>query len=216
MDIKNITEGWVNWNEKKHGNIPVGTHVKVINVGNNGKVGKVTDEAPTDNYSIVKINGKEAYYHNSDLMIKENKLNKENKMSNKIKLSNLMKEWNIDEQPELTNEDKTLFLEKVKNFNSYGESIYAKGNLREIAEDMSKIALVAEHLTLSEADEWFDKVTINRNMKQLKEISKNFQKEAHAAQAVQERLSTLYEEMGTILNRYFTIEDKQLDEKLKK
>lgn len=128
-------------------------------------------------------------------------------MPKKLKLSTIMKEWDINEQPELTTEDKNLFLDKVKNFNSYGESIYAKGNLRQIAEDMSKIAMVAEQLTLSEADEWFDKVTINRNMKQLKEISKNFNKEAQIAQSVQERLSTLYEEMGNILNRYFSIDD---------
>ena len=40
-------------------------------------------------------------------------------MSNKIKLSNLMKEWNIDEQPELTNEDKKLKDTKEYFFGSW-------------------------------------------------------------------------------------------------
>lgn len=123
-----------------------------------------------------------------------------------IKLKDIIKEWSTQEENSITNEDKNLFFEKVKNFNSYGESIYAKGNLREVAEDLSRIAQIAEKMALNEED-WFDNVTISRNMKQLREVSKGFSKTAHEAQAIQERLSSLYEEMGTILNRYFTIED---------
>jgi len=67
---KVIQEAWVSGADKKYDreNIPVGTTVKV-----NGKLGKVVDDAPTDGYAIVKVGGKRAYYHNSDLMIKENK-----------------------------------------------------------------------------------------------------------------------------------------------
>lgn len=122
-----------------------------------------------------------------------------------IKLKDIIKEWSAQEENSITNEDKTLFLEKVKNFNSYGDMIYGKGNLKEVAEDLSRIAQIAEKMALNEED-WFDNVTISRNMKQLREVSKGFSKTAHEAQAIQERLSALYEEMGTILNRYFTIE----------
>ena len=127
-------------------------------------------------------------------------------MTKSIKLKDIIKEWSATEENQITTEDKNLFLEKVKNFNSFGESIYAKGNLREIAEDLSKIASIAEKMALSETEEWFDKVTVNRNMKQLREVSKGFNKTAQEAQAIQERLASLYEEMGTILNRYYQIE----------
>ena len=59
--------------------------------------------------------------------------------------------------------------------------------------------------TLSETEDWFDKVTVNRNMKELTNFSKQFGKISNEAQAVRERLATLYEDMGNILNRYYDI-----------
>lgn len=130
-------------------------------------------------------------------------------MSKKLLLSEILKEeWGLNKKPELTEEDKSLFLEKVKGFNSYGKNIYREGNLREIAEEMSKLSEIARHMILSETDEWFDKVTINRNMKSLDGISKEFQKTASEAQSVQERLTSLYEDMGLIFNRYFNVESE--------
>lgn len=127
---------------------------------------------------------------------------------NKLSLKKILKEeWGLTKKPELTEEDKNIFLEKVRNFNKYGESIYAKGNLREIANELSKISEIASHVILSETDDWFDKVTVNRNMKNLNNIKSEFVKTANEAQSVQERLATLYEDMGLILNRYFTVEN---------
>ena len=138
-------------------------------------------------------------------------------MSKKLSLSEILKEeWGLNKKPELTEEDKSLFLEKVKNFNSYGKNIYREGNLREIAEEMSKLSEIARHMILSETDDWFDKVTINRNMKSLDGISKEFMKTAHEAQSVQERLTSLYEDMGLIFNRYFNVESSDgLDSNIK-
>lgn len=68
-EIKTLKEGWREWN-KSDENIPVGTTVK-INYGQyKGKTGKISDESPTDNFSIVKVAGKKESYHNSDLLIK--------------------------------------------------------------------------------------------------------------------------------------------------
>jgi hypothetical protein len=63
---------------------------------------------------------------------------------------------------------------------------------------------------LSETDDWFDAVSVKRNMKELKGMTSQFKKAALEANAVNERLNALYEDMGNILNRYYDI-DEALD-----
>ena len=62
----------------------------------------------------------------------------------------------------------------------------------------------AQH-TLSETEDMFDKVTVSRNMKELTGLSKQFGKVAMEANSLQERMSGLYEDMGNILGRYYSI-----------
>ena len=76
-----------------------------------------------------------------------------------------------------------------------------------MAESLSDIANKAKSYTLSETDDWFDKVTVNRNMKELTNLSKQFGKIAQESNSLQQRLSGLYEDMGHVLSRYFEIED---------
>ena len=97
------------------------------------------------------------------------------------------------------------FLGEVGNFNSFGNEIYREGNLRELAERLSRLAETAKQHTLQETEDWFDKITVNRNMKELTGLSNQFKKVATEAQALQERMSGLYEDMGHILGRYYEI-----------
>ena len=61
--------------------------------------------------------------------------------------------------------DTGVFVEEVKSFSRMGEMIYREGNLRDVAKSLSELANKARVATLQETDEWFDKVTINKNMK---------------------------------------------------
>ena len=99
---------------------------------------------------------------------------------------------------------------KRGNFNSFGNEIYREGNLRELAEKLSRLAETAKAHTLQETEDWFDKITVNRNMKELTGLSNQFKKVATEAQALQERMSGLYEDMGHILGRYYDL-DEALD-----
>ena len=94
---------------------------------------------------------------------------------------------------------------QINNYGSLGESIYGKGSLKEVAESLSSIAEGAAQHTLSEVDDMFDKVTVSRNMKELTNLSKQFGKVAMEANSLQERMSGLYEDMGHILGRYYSI-----------
>ena len=99
------------------------------------------------------------------------------------------------------------FMGEVSNFNSFGGEIYREGNLRELAERLSKLAMTAKQHTLQETEDWFDKITVNRNMKELTGLSNQFKKVATEAQSLQERMGGLYEDMGHILGRYYEIHE---------
>ena len=113
-----------------------------------------------------------------------------------------------EEEKEEPKVDVKELVSKINSFNSIGESIYGKGNLREVAESLSKIAEGAAQHTLSEVDDMFDKVTVSRNMKELTGLSKQFGKVASEANSLQERMSGLYEDMGHILGRYYEINEE--------
>ena len=98
----------------------------------------------------------------------------------------------------------------IKNYGSLGEHIYGKGSLKEIAENLSKIAEGAAQHSLSETEDMFDKVTVSRNMRELTGLSKQFGKVAMEANSLQERMSGLYEDMGNILGRYYEIGESEV------
>ena len=138
-----------------------------------------------------------------------------------IKLKDLLNEMTIaggivSESPWAKNEEEKPsvnvkeLVETIRNFNSIGESIYGKGSLKEVAESLSSIAEGAAQHTLSEVDDMFDKVTVSRNMKELTGLSKQFGKVAMEANSLQERMSGLYEDMGNILSRYYSIGEKHI------
>jgi len=120
-----------------------------------------------------------------------------------ISLSSLVE----DQYGETTEErvDAKQVVEALSQYNEIGKQLYMNDDLRETAEKLSQIAQLTKNHTLSETEDWFDKVTVNRNMKELTNFSKQFGKISNEAQAVRERLATLYEDMGNILNRYYDI-----------
>jgi len=100
------------------------------------------------------------------------------------------------------------FAGKVAAFNKLGETLYNGGKFDKLAEELDEIATHAEAYTLQETNgEWFDQVTVKRNMKELKGYSGDFKKVAGEARALQERMTALYEDCGRVLGRYFEIKE---------
>ena len=128
------------------------------------------------------------------------------KTKNSTKLTDIVEDVYGEQQPKLNVRE---FMGEVSNFNSYGNEIYREGNLRELAQRLSRLAETAKAHTLQETEDWFDKITVNRNMKELTGLSGQFKKVATEAQALQERMSGLYEDMGHILGRYYEINESQ-------
>ena len=122
------------------------------------------------------------------------------------KLKNILQEV-FEESPKV---DKYKVVEGVKNFGIVGKALYNNNNIVEIAKQLSEIAESAHHHILGEQDDWFDKVSVNKNMKSLKGGVVEFQKTAKEAQQLNQRLTALYEDIGHVLNRYYDI-DEALD-----
>tara|TARA_Y100001938_G_scaffold103732_1_gene141621 strand:- start:175 stop:855 length:681 start_codon:yes stop_codon:yes gene_type:complete len=98
-------------------------------------------------------------------------------------------------------------IEGVKSFNIVGKSLYNNSNIMEIAKQLSHIAENAHSHVLGETDEWFDKVSVNKNMQTLKKRVAEFKKAAMESHQLNQRLTGLYEDIGHVLNRYYEIDE---------
>ena len=128
----------------------------------------------------------------------------------KLKLVDLLSE-SFDDKPKV---DKHSVIEGVKNFGNIGQSLFKGANIMEVAQQLSKIAESAHTHILGEQDDWFDKVSVNKNMGFLKGSVKEFKKTATEAHALNQRLQGLYEDIGHVLNRYYDIDEHVMTEKL--
>jgi len=101
--------------------------------------------------------------------------------------------------------EKSQALDEIKKYQEIGEIIYRAEGLKEAAGKISKIVESAEKMVLSETEEWFDEVTVKRNMKELNNNNKEFNKTVSEVSKLQQRLESLYEEMGNNLSRYYEV-----------
>jgi len=121
-----------------------------------------------------------------------------------IQMKSMVKE---EEQNEERQIDTNAFLGMVNRFGRIGEDIKVN-DLRGIANVLKNVAEVAKVHTESLQEDWFDKVTVSRNMKELNNYSKQFSKIAQEAANLQERMRGLYEDMGNIMGRYYEISEE--------
>lgn len=118
-----------------------------------------------------------------------------------------------DNEEEITDEMKHAFYEAVGNFTEYGKAIYRERNLKEVCETILGIGRMAERLALEETDDWFDTMSVQRDMKSLNESVKLFEKTAKDISILQQRLESVFEDIGQKIGRYYEI--KQITENKK-
>jgi len=131
-----------------------------------------------------------------------------------MKLKDLLKEKHIEQEEEQTLDSASRqdIAEMVAQYNKFGNLIRRQHSIQEIAESLAELAESAEKAVLSEMDDWFDKITVNRNMKELKKLANEFMKEAKNMHQGQQRIEVFYEDMGNILNRYFDIKEEESED----
>ena len=113
-----------------------------------------------------------------------------------------------EQVPEYTAEEKKQFLEAISNFNKYSENVYRNYDLKEMTTSVRTISEMAANMMKKSSqmdEEWFDGITMNRHVKMLKENIKIFERTAREITELQHRLENSYEEVGSVLNKYYEI-----------
>ena len=121
--------------------------------------------------------------------------------------------FSMDDKPKV---NKLEVIESVSQYGILGKALYNEVNVLEVASRLSEIAESAHSHIIGESDDWFDKVSVSRNMKHLNGMVSDFKKTAQESHVLGQRLTALYEDMGNVLNRYYDInEDMEISEELK-
>jgi hypothetical protein len=121
-----------------------------------------------------------------------------------------MKLKKILSESKLAPEQKAVFLEAVAKFNEFGKHIYRESNLSDVVESINKLTSSAGNYIVSETEDWFDNLTVKRDVKEINNSAKLFEKTALEIQGLQQRLESLYEDLGNKLGRYYEL-DEALD-----
>lgn len=125
-----------------------------------------------------------------------------------MKLKDLLYENNKDRLARhLTKEAKQDIIKSVSSFNEFGSKIYRTEEIKEMVEAIIKMSEGATQLALQETDDWFDSVTVKRDMNEVTNSVKLFEKTARELSALQQRLESVYEDMGNKLGKYYEISE---------
>jgi hypothetical protein len=119
-----------------------------------------------------------------------------------------MKLKKILKESKLSPEQKQAFVEAVSKFNEYGNSIYRENNIKDVVEAIKRLSSGAGNYIMSETESWFDGVTVKRDVKEINNTSKLFEKAALEMESLQQRLESLYEDLGGKLGRYYELAEK--------
>ena len=102
---------------------------------------------------------------------------------------------------------KQQFREDIANFGRFGEHIYNRRGMNEVSEAVKNLAERASAMALDEAGDWFDAITVKKNMNEVKKDAVLFEKTAKEMGALQQRLEAVYEDMAHKLGRYYEVGD---------
>lgn len=102
-------------------------------------------------------------------------------------------------------EERKAFLESLKQYGNFKNEIYRSKKLKEISQQIGQIIESSEAFTLKETDGWFDNISVNKDLKELKGDYKMFEKTCMEMTQLQQRLESLYESIGTKLGKYYDV-----------
>lgn len=116
-----------------------------------------------------------------------------------------IKNYIFEGEIKYSDEERTAFLESLKQFSQFKNEIYRSKRLKEVSSQIGQMIEAAEAFTLSETEDNFDKITVNRDNKSLKDDYKLFEKTCTELTQLQQRLEGLYENIGIKLGRYYDV-----------
>lgn len=130
------------------------------------------------------------------------------------------KKYLLESEMKYTKEERRAFLESIKEFNQFKKEIFRESGivnektgrpvpfsqrLKQINEKIGQLVETTEAFTLQETDGWFDSISVNRDLKELKTDYKIFEKTCNEVAGLQQRLESIYENMAVKLGKYYEL-----------
>ena len=137
-----------------------------------------------------------------------------------MKLKQILKEFEDASAQKLTREQKRNIIDSVQKFNSHGKSVYRESDIKELVKTLKELSSNATNLAMNEAGDWFDEISVKRDMKEVNSSVGLFEKTANEISQLQQRLESVFEDIGSKLGKYYeiaeavdNIDDKEADTK---
>lgn len=130
-----------------------------------------------------------------------------------------IREWkSINESSEtprrMTEDERNVTLEAVANFNEYTQHIYKTNEIKNMVENIRTLAENASRMAIEETADWFDVVSVKRDTKSIGESVKIFESTAKEIGTLQQRLESVFEDIGGKLSKYYEIKELNEEPKL--
>lgn len=107
----------------------------------------------------------------------------------------------------MSSQEKKKLRELMSKYNEYGKSLRGDQALMETAKNLSEMAALAKRYAMNENNiDFIQKETVSRDYKQVENITKQFQKMAKECVSHLMQLNALYEDAGSIFERYYEME----------
>ncbi len=187
---------------------------KVAHIDNKGKIKYYDKKLPPKIKKTIEVEAKKMMEIKSEGtemklkgLLKESSVQVGKVYSNPYAKSWVKEEDERQSTEEMTEDQRSTFLEAVKGYRTYGESVYRKEGLTKVYESIRNMVEVANKVTLSETGDWFDGVTVGRHMKRMNESFKVFERTLKEVSTLQQRLESSYDEIGEVLGKYYEINE---------
>jgi hypothetical protein len=115
-------------------------------------------------------------------------------------------------QKRMTEQEKKQTLEAVKRFNELGQNIYKTNEISELVENIKMMAENASRMAIEETADWFDAVSVKRDTKAIGESIKVFEGTFKEISTLQQRLESVFEDIGGKLGKYYEIAELNEDD----
>jgi len=112
-----------------------------------------------------------------------------------------------DRPQRMTEEEKSTTLEAVSKFNEYTQHIYKTNEIKDMVENIRTLAENASKMAIEETADWFDVVSVKRDTKAIGESVKIFESTAKEIGTLQQRMESVFEDIGGKLGKYYEIKE---------
>lgn len=116
-----------------------------------------------------------------------------------------LRKYLLESEIPYSREERKAFLESLKRFSTFKNEIYRSKTLKEISSQLGQMIEACEGFTLQETQDNFDKISVSRDLKEMKNDYNLFAKTCNEITTLQQRLEAVYENIGTKLGRYYDI-----------